>query len=93
MAVPVAEKSSDIPEYLGSEQKQVSDYTLSPLIATEREKQREETESLSLLVFESYENVISKIFRSSIIQDGFLKTIVTSFLQNTSEEFHRIWRE
>lgn len=93
MAVPVAEKSSDIPEYLGSEQKQVSDYTLSPLIATEREKRREETESLSLLVFESYENVISKIFRSSIIQDGFLKTFVTSFLQNTSEEFHRIWRE
>lgn len=40
MAVPVAEKSSDIPEYLGSEQKQVSDYTLSPLIASEREAKR-----------------------------------------------------
>lgn len=77
MAVSVAERSSDIPEYLGNEQKQVSDYTLSPLIATERQKQREETESLSLLVFESHEKVISKIFRSCIIQDGFSKAFVT----------------
>lgn len=55
----------------------MSDYTLSPLIAAEREKQREETESLRLLVFESHENDISKIFRSSIIQDGFSEAFVT----------------
>lgn len=77
VAVSVAERSSDIPEYLGSEEKQVSDYTLSPLIAAEREKQREETESLRLLVFGSHENDISKIFRSSIIQDGFSEAFVT----------------
>lgn len=77
MAASVAERSSNIPKYLGSEQKQVSDYTLSRLIATEREKQREETESLSLLAFESNENVISKILKSSVIQDGFSKAFVT----------------
>lgn len=77
VAVSVAERSSNIPEYLGNEQKQVSDYTLSPLIATERDNQREETESLSLLVFKSHENVICKIFRSSIIQDRASKAFVT----------------
>lgn len=73
VAVSVAERRSDIPEYLA--QKQESDYTLSPLIATE--KRSKETESLSLLVFESHENVISKIFGSSVIQDGFSKAFVT----------------
>lgn len=77
MAVSVAERRSNIPEYLGSEQKHVSDYTLSPLIATEREKPRKETESFSLLVFESHENVISKNFKSSAVQDGFSKAFVS----------------
>lgn len=77
MAVSVAERRSNIPEYLGSEQKHVSDYTLSPLIVTEREKPRKETESFSLLVFESHENVISKNFKSSAVQDGFSKAFVS----------------
>lgn len=42
-----------------------------------KEKSKEKKQSLSLLAFESNENVISKILKSSVIQDGFSKAFVT----------------